>query len=50
MAGSKVHPEYGHLSSGQMREIRSSEKPIRALAIKYGVSEATIRKVINRGN
>lgn len=47
MAGSKSHPEYGHLSSGQMRDIRTSEKPVRSLAIKYGVSEGTIRRVQN---
>lgn len=48
MSGSKSHPEVGYLNSGQMREIRKSDKPVRALAIKYGVSEATIRKVLER--
>ena len=48
MSGSKSHPEVGYLNSGQMREIRKSDKPVRALAIKYGVSEDVIRKVLER--
>jgi Mor family transcriptional regulator len=48
---SKTQPEYEHLTSGQMSALRRSYatgKTVRQLAIKYGIAEATVRRVISR--